>query len=288
MTHKLAELRPDLRFPTQAPDRADVLVAYCPERILPGQTLRELVENSRTVGGLDQTSSARAVEFYRMFCVGDIVVTSSKAAELVKLAENAYRDVNIAYANELSMVCADLGIDVHDVIAAANRHPRVTILSPGPGVGGHCIPIDPWFIVEASPERARLIRTAREVNDHKTHFVCEQIRSRAASFARPVIAILGLAYKPNVDDLRESPAVEIASRAADERLGEILVVEPHIAQLPKRLQAKDNVRLADLAEALEKADVVAALVAHTGFKAVKPEQLVGKAVIDAVGLWHGP
>lgn len=286
MTRLLAELRPDLTFPIEAPNTSDVMVAYCPERILPGQTLRELVENSRTIGGLDQRSSDRTLEFYGIFCRGEMVVTSSRAAELVKLAENSFRDVNIAFANELSMLCANWSIDVHEVIGAANRHPRVKILQPGPGVGGHCIPIDPWFIVEAMPEKARLIRTAREVNDEKAHFVFRQIKSRAERFKRPAIALLGLAYKPDVDDLRESPALEIVEQAAKEKLGELMVVEPHVDKLPDSLAHSSGVKLVTLDEALRKADIVALLVGHRAFRRASAQALAEKVVIDAVGLWR--
>lgn len=286
MTRMLSELRPDLTFPLTAPNSSDVMVSYCPERILPGKTLYELVDNSRTIGGLDHKSSERTLEFYGIFCRGEMVVTSSRAAELVKLAENSFRDVNIAYANELSMLCAEMGIDVHEVIGAANRHPRVNILQPGPGVGGHCIPVDPWFIVEASPQKARLIRTAREVNDGKTEFVFEQIRQRADRFKRPAIALLGLAYKSDVDDLRESPALEIAEHALKGNLGELLIVEPNIKELPKAIAGSKAARLVHLDEALRKADIVALLVGHRQFRRVSPQVLGEKVVIDAVGLWR--
>jgi UDP-N-acetyl-D-mannosaminuronic acid dehydrogenase len=286
MTRLLASLRPDLTFPHEAPNASDVMIAYCPERILPGQTLRELVDNSRTIGGLDQRSSERTLEFYGIFCRGEMLVTSTGAAELVKLAENSFRDVNIAFANELSILCAELDIDVHEVIAAANRHPRVSILQPGPGVGGHCIPVDPWFIVEAQPDKARLIRTAREVNDSKTAYVFAQVRARADRFKRPTIAFLGLAYKPDVDDLRESPALEIVERAAHEKLGDLIVVEPHIDALPPELAAATGVRLAGLEEALRKADIVVLLVGHRSFGRVPAKALAEKVVIDTVGLWR--
>ena len=284
MTALMAELRPDLKFPLRAPNAADVLVSYCPERILPGHTLRELVDNSRTIGGLDRPSAERTVEFYKIFCRGELFITTSRAAELAKLAENSYRDVNVAFANELSMLCADLDIDVHDVIGAANRHPRVDILRPGPGVGGHCIPVDPWFIVEAAPERARLIRMAREVNDSKARFVFEQIKARALRFKAPTIALFGLAYKPNVDDLRESPAVEIAEMAIHASLGELLIVEPHVKELPPSLAGQANVTLVGAADALRRADIIVLLVAHSTFKTLSAKDLSQKVVIDSVGL----
>lgn len=284
MTALMAELRPDLTFPLRAPNAADILVSYCPERILPGHTLRELVDNSRTIGGLDRPSAERTVEFYKIFCRGELFITTSRAAELAKLAENSYRDVNVAFANELSMLCADLDIDVHDVIGAANRHPRVDILRPGPGVGGHCIPVDPWFIVEAAPERARLIRMAREVNDSKARFVFEQIKARALRFKAPTIALFGLAYKPNVDDLRESPAVEIAEMAIHAGLGELLIVEPHVKELPPSLAGQANVTHVGAADALRRADIIVLLVAHSTFKTLSAKDLSQKVVIDSVGL----
>ena len=232
----------------------------------------------------DQRSTERTIEFYEIFCRGEMVTTSSRAAELVKLAENSYRDVNIAFANELSMLCTDFDVDVHEVISAANRHPRVGILQPGPGVGGHCIPVDPWFIVEANPDRARLIRTAREVNDGKTSFVFDQVRMRADRFKRPTIACLGIAYKPDVDDLRESPALEIVERAVHEDIGDVLIVEPNIEVLPKTLAQAGKVRLAGLGEALRLADIVLLLVAHKSFRRISGKALAEKVVIDTVGL----
>jgi UDP-N-acetyl-D-mannosaminuronic acid dehydrogenase len=288
MTAMLARLRPDLTFPITHPNKSDVMVAYCPERILPGHTLRELVDNSRTIGGLDQKSSERTLEYYSVFCRGDMHTTEARVAEMVKLSENAFRDVNIAFANELSVICARMDVDDHEVIAAANRHPRVSILQPGPGVGGHCIPVDPWFIVESDPENARLIRTAREVNDAKTNFVFGQVKARANRFRNPTIAILGLAYKPDVDDLRESPAVEIATLAADADIGELLVVEPHLSALPQALASKDRVTLVPLEDALRRADIVAILVGHRAFRRIARKMIAEKVVIDTVGLLTQP
>ncbi len=200
---QLRALRPDLTFPDIAPEQSDVLLAYCPERILPGQTLRELVDNARIIGGLDRRSAIRARELYACFAMGPMKLTTARVAELSKLVENTFRDVNIALANELSLVCDALGIDVWSVIRLANLHPRVNILSPGPGVGGHCIPVDPWFIHQALPEHTPLIRTAREVNDRKPLFLVNRIAKVAQRFRKPVVALLGLTYKQNVDDLRE-------------------------------------------------------------------------------------
>jgi UDP-N-acetyl-D-mannosaminuronic acid dehydrogenase len=286
MAAMLAKARPDLTFPQSSPNTSDVMIAYCPERILPGHTLRELVDNARTVGGLDRRSCERAVAFYKIFCKGQISQTNARTAELVKLAENAYRDVNIAFANELSMICADFTINVHDVIGSANQHPRVDILAPGPGVGGHCIPVDPWFIVEASPKRARLIRTAREVNLAKTDFVFDQIKARAERFKKPTIALLGLAYKPDVDDLRESPALTLVERCAAAKLGELLVVEPHISEAPADLAGIPKLKFCGFHDALAQADIVVPLVAHSEFRSVDRALLSEKVVVDSVGIWN--
>ncbi|WP_298956994.1 UDP-N-acetyl-D-mannosamine dehydrogenase [uncultured Methylobacterium sp.] len=283
----LRDLRPDLSFPDTAPEASDVLLAYSPERILPGQTLRELVDNPRTYGGLDHRSAVAARDLYAAFATGPNRLTSAPEAELSKLVENAYRDVNCAFANELSLVCDAFGLDVWSVIGLANLHPRVDILSPGAGVGGHCIPVDPWFIHEALPERTPLIRAAREVNDNKPLFVAGRIAEAASRFEAPAIAVLGLAYKPNVDDLRESPALRIARELAASETGRLLIVEPHVRHLPPDLAARDGVTLAALDEALAQADVVAVLVGHDAFRSMDRSLLDGKAVVDAVGLTPG-
>jgi UDP-N-acetyl-D-mannosaminuronic acid dehydrogenase len=282
---QLQRLRPDLTFPGAAPESSDVMITYCPERILPGQTLRELIENARIIGGLDQRSAARARELYSFFSKGEMKLTHARVAELSKLTENAFRDVNIAFANELSLVCDQLNINVWAVIAMANLHPRVNILAPGPGVGGHCIPIDPWFIHHAAPDRTPLIRTAREVNDGKADYVLERIAEQARRFRDPVIALLGMAYKSNVDDLRESPGVHIAKLLGEMRLGEVLVVEPHIETLPEELGAVKGIALSDLDSAIARADVVAILVAHDAFRRLDALQLAPKSLIDTVGLF---
>jgi UDP-N-acetyl-D-mannosaminuronic acid dehydrogenase len=284
---QLRALRPDLTFPDAAPEQSDVLLAYCPERILPGQTLRELVDNARIIGGLDRRSAVRAKELYACFAVGPMKLTTARVAELSKLVENTFRDVNIAFANELSLVCDALGVDVWSVIKMANLHPRVNILSPGPGVGGHCIPVDPWFIHEALPKQTPLIRTAREVNDGKPRFLVGRIAKVAGRFRDPVIALLGLTYKPNVDDLRESPALEIALELAMERIGTLLVVEPHLADLPCKLANHPNIEMTGLADAVARADVVVILVAHNKFRALDRGTVASKVVIDAVGLLSG-
>jgi len=281
---QLRELRPDLTTPLEAPEESDIMMAYCPERVLPGKTLRELVDNARLVGGLDQRSALAAKELYTIFVKGDIIPTRAREAEMSKLTENAFRDVNIAFANELSLACDSLGVDVWTVIKHANLHPRVQILTPGPGVGGHCIPIDPWFIHHAAPELTPLIRTAREVNLSKTDWVVEQAAKKAARFAKPVIAVLGLAYKPDIDDLRESPAVHVVEALAKRGAGTILAVEPHIETLPDDLAALANVRLTPLNEAISAADVVVGLVPHKAFSTITPQHLREKAVLDTVGM----
>ena len=256
-----------------------LLFAHCPERILPGQMLKELVSNDRICGGLTPAAAEKARDLYATFCTAQIFLTDARTAELAKLTENAYRDVNIAFANELSLICDKLSIDVWELIRLANRHPRVKILQPGPGVGGHCIAVDPWFIVDAAPAESRLLRTAREVNDSKPHHVVAQVRAAAGKDA--VVACLGLAFKANVDDLRESPAVEIATHLADAGL-KVLAVEPHVTALPKTLQGRAE--LVSLADALSRATVVVLLVDHRAFAGLTLEQLKGKKLIDTRGM----
>lgn len=265
MVEWLSAARPDLGFPRRNGETADVHVAHCPERVLPGQVLRELVENDRVIGGMTVACSEAAKNLYRIFVQGELLVTDARTAEMAKLTENAFRDVNIAFANELSLICDRLSIDVWELIEMANHHPRVNILQPGAGVGGHCIAVDPWFIVSSAPEQSRLIRTAREVNDHKPEYVVQRVLKKLEDKKAPRIACLGLAFKPNVDDLRESPALRIVQRLASETGGEILAVEPHIEELPQSLAQAGNVRLASVDEALEGADLVVGLVKHRDF-----------------------
>lgn len=279
----LAELRPDLTFPHKAPGRSDIMMAYCPERVLPGAAIKELIENSRTVGGLDRRSAEKAREFYARFVTGTLRVTDARAAELSKLAENAFRDVNIAFANEMSMLCERIGVDVWEVIDIANLHPRVNILSPGSGVGGHCIPVDPWFIHEMAPEITPLIRTSREVNDRKPIRIVEQVSGACGGNKQAKIALLGLAYKPNVDDLRESPAVEIVRELAHAGFTNLQVVEPHVTKLPRELDGVAGVHLAGLQDALMRADVVAILVPHDAFADLRRMRFEGAKLIDPVG-----
>ncbi|MEO6709840.1 MAG: UDP-N-acetyl-D-mannosamine dehydrogenase [Planctomycetota bacterium] len=255
-----------------------VFVAYCPERVLPGRILTELVENDRVVGGINEASTEAAVEFYASFVRGEVLATDSRTAEMVKLTENSFRDVNIAFANELSMICDSEGISVWEVIRMANRHPRVKILQPGPGVGGHCIAVDPWFIVARSPEHSALIRSAREVNDRKPHWVVERVIACASQVRKPVIACLGLTFKADVDDLRESPAVDIVRELAAQGVGELLVVEPHLESHPE-------FQLVALEEAVRRANIVLVLVDHKRFKRLRRELLNEKLLIDTRGVF---
>ena len=281
----LAELRPDLHLPHDRAQPPDVHVAYCPERVLPGRIMVELVSNDRTVGGITPACAERAAEVYRTFCTGAIALTDAETAEMSKLAENAYRDLNIAFANELSLVAERLGRDPWEVIALANRHPRVNILAPGPGVGGHCIAVDPWFLVAADPAQTPLIRTAREVNDARPGHVVARVLAAVRGLDRPAVAALGLAYKPDIDDLRESPAVRIVAWLAEALpAGRILAVEPNIAKLPPELAARSNVTLSGLSAAVRDADLVLVLVDHTPFTELTRAALDGKAVVDTRGL----
>ncbi|MFA7586649.1 MAG: UDP-N-acetyl-D-mannosamine dehydrogenase [Novosphingobium sp.] len=284
----LAAARPDLTFPQTAGEASDIRVAHCPERVLPGKILRELITNDRVIGGMTAACSKRAVSLYKTFVTGACVVaTSSRVAEMTKLTENSFRDVNIAFANELSMVCEKLDIDVWELIRLANRHPRVQILQPGPGVGGHCIAVDPWFMIASAPEQARLIRTARDVNDSKPGWVLDKIHAEIGSFltknpqktvADVQIAVYGLAFKPDIDDLRESPALQIARCLASSQVGSLLVVEPHIKALPEELAPARLVSL----EAAGSADIHILLVDHTAFKDLAAPH---GAKIDCRGVW---
>lgn len=260
-------------------------IAHCPERVLPGQILRELVENDRIVGGIDDASTDAAADFYERFVSGQVLRTSSRTAELAKLAENTFRDVNIALANELSLICDRLGIDVWELIALANRHPRVNILQPGPGVGGHCIAVDPWFIVDSAPEQSRLIHTARQVNQSKPEYVVARVQARARRIHEPTIACFGLAYKADIDDLRESPALEITRALAGSRTGRVLAVEPHIETLPRTL-LEAGVEHVSTEQALAEADILVGLVAHRAFRKLPLGALQEKIVIDTCGIWR--
>ena len=280
----LQELRPDLNFPGQTAQESNMHVAHCPERVLPGRVLEELVSNDRIIGGMSKECSDKAIELYKTFVRGECIVTNARTAEMAKLTENSFRDVNIAFANELSIISDELKINVWELIALANRHPRVNILSPGPGVGGHCIAVDPWFIVDSAPESARIIRTAREINDNKPHYVMDKVKAAADQFKRPVIACLGLAFKPDIDDLRESPALDITRQLAEMNIGEILAVEPNIQHLPDSLTGK-GVTLLSLSEALGRANVLVVLVDHKPFKALSINDVNTKVVVDTRGLF---
>lgn len=276
----LAALRPDLRVPGVA-EAPDIALAYCPERVLPGRIIVELVENDRCVGGITPACAEAAARFYEGFVRGEVLRSAAATAELVKLTENAFRDVNIAFANEMSLVAEKAGVDVWELIRLANRHPRVNILQPGPGVGGHCIAVDPWFIVDAAPEQARLIRTAREVNDHKAAHVRARVAEAARAMPQAPITCFGLAFKADVDDLRESPALEIARHLSADFPGRLAVVEPFVRAAPPGLAAP----LIDLPDALKRGGIYVLLVDHTAFRRVPPESLAGRRVIDTRGAW---
>ncbi len=285
---RLATLRPDLRVPGHVRDANegghDIHIAYCPERVLPGRIIEELVSNDRVIGGLTTACAERAAAFYRRFVEGGCLTTSAGTAEMVKLSENSYRDVNIAFANELSLIAEDMGIDVWEVIRLANRHPRVSILQPGPGVGGHCIAVDPWFLVAGSPGHTRLIRTAREVNDGKSIHVAKRLEAMLATEPGALLALLGLAFKPNIDDFRESPALAIAESLARNHADRLLIVEPFASVLPGAL-ANSGARLVSLGDALAQADIVAVLVDHDQFRLAPRSLAHGKQIYDTRGMW---
>lgn len=278
----LMDARPDLSSgPVNGTGR--IFVAHCPERVLPGHVLRELVDNDRIIGGIDEESSDVCEAFYETFMAGKVLKTNSRTAELAKLVENAFRDVNIAFANELSLISDRLSVDVWKLIELANHHPRVNILQPGPGVGGHCIAVDPWFIVHSAPEEARMIETARQVNDGKPIWVMDRVKAKAERLKDPRIACLGLSFKANIDDLRESPALKIAETLAADGVGEIYAVEPYVSSCPASLAKFDNVRFATLDDALKEADIILLLVDHDQFKKIDRRSLEDKIVIDTRG-----
>ncbi|ERM59215.1 UDP-N-acetyl-D-mannosamine dehydrogenase [Vibrio cyclitrophicus] len=286
MAEWLSEARSDLTFPQTHGESADVNVAHCPERVLPGHVVTELVQNDRVIGGMSKRCSERSVKLYKTFVMGDCVITNARTAEMAKLTENSCRDVQIAFANELSMICDELNIDVWELISLANRHPRINILQPGPGVGGHCIAVDPWFIVSKTPELSRLIHVARNVNDNKPNWVVDKVKIAVADFlnayptktAKDVtIACYGLAFKPDIDDLRESPALEVTKAIAENHVGEVLAIEPNIDTL-----GVDNVELVSLDESLTRTDIHVMLVDHMQFKKIK---LYDSFVIDTKGIW---
>jgi UDP-N-acetyl-D-mannosaminuronic acid dehydrogenase len=288
----LADVRPDLTFPLQHGEQSDIRIAYCPERVLPGYVLRELVQNDRVIGGLTKACSARAIELYQLFVEGECITTDARTAEMCKLAENSFRDVNISFANELSMICDKLNINVSELIHLASRHPRVNILRLGAGVGGHCIAVDPWFIVSSVHEEAQLIKMARQVNEEKPIWVVQKAMSAIALLlqkkpektARDVsIACFGLTFKPDIDDLRESPALQIATQIRQMQAGLLFVVEPNIKTLPKVLS--ESARLVESDIAVAEADIVLILVNHKSFEPVFERMLEEKnRIIDTRGL----
>ncbi|MCF7478248.1 UDP-N-acetyl-D-mannosamine dehydrogenase [Vibrio sp. J2-4] len=288
MADWLFRARPDLTFPQTHGEQADINIAHCPERVLPGHVVRELVENDRVIGGLTPKCSQRSVELYKTFVQGECVVTNARTAEMAKLTENSSRDVQIAFANELSVICDKLEINVWELIELANRHPRVNILQPGPGVGGHCIAVDPWFIVSKTPVEAQIIHTARKVNDSKPGWVVSKTKMAIADFLQQnsdktakdiTIACYGLAFKPDIDDLRESPAMQIVKEIASFHTGNVIAVEPNIHQLPNSLE---QVELQSFDFAKSTADIHVMLVDHKEFKA---ESLNSSYLVDTKGIW---
>ncbi len=289
----LSEMRPDLVFPSNSQSKVDVNIAYCPERVLPGHVLKELVQNDRIIGGMTSACSEAAESLYRIFVDSDCHITSARTAEMAKLTENSYRDVNIAFANELSLICDSLSIDVWELIRLANRHPRVNILNPGPGVGGHCIAVDPWFIVSKSPDLANLIRTARQVNDLKPEWVVNKIKLALADILQNTpgrtasdvkVGFLGLTFKPDIDDLRESPALDICRSFSDSHPGCIVVSEPNIEILPSGFGS--NVELVETEMLIEESDIIVLLVDHREYKSTSFTFRQNQKIIDTRGLWN--
>lgn len=282
----LADIRRDLSFPQTAGNDADVNVAHCPEQILPCHIVRELVENVRVIGGISSKCSERAIELYKIFVKGDCLATNARTAEMVKLTENSCRDVQIAFANELSIICDKLNINVWELISLANRHPRINILQPGPGVGGHCIAVDPWFIVSKTPEEAELIYMARKINDAKPDWVINKVKIAITDFLQAnsfktskdiVVVCYGLAFKPDIDDLRESPAVEIIRKIARMHQGRVVPVEPNITTL-----SNEEFELKTLEQAELEADIAVLFVDHKEFKVSKQPQSI---LVDTKGIW---
>jgi UDP-N-acetyl-D-mannosaminuronic acid dehydrogenase len=290
ITEQLAVARPDLRFPRYKDimGEFDVAVAHCPERILPGQMVKELVTNDRIIGGMTEKCSEAARELYQSFVRSEMFITDCRTAEFVKLIENSYRDVNIAFANELSIICDKLNLDVWAAIELANRHPRVSILQPGAGVGGHCIAVDPWFIVSTAPEESRIIRAAREINDSKPHWVADQIIQHAGRFKHPVVGCFGATYKPDVEDLRESPSLEVIKLVAAASDIRVVVCDPMIKGLPEELAGINRVSFASIDETCNQADIAALLVGHRQFRKMNSNRFLNKIVVDAIGLLSKP
>jgi len=284
MRDLIAQLRPDLKIPGLTNDIPDIAIAYCPERVLPGRILEELTNNDRCIGGITPRCARKALGFYRRFVRGECITTSARAAEMTKLVENSYRDVNIAFANELSIVADEMQLDVWEVIRLANRHPRVNILQPGPGVGGHCIAVDPWFIIHGAPEHTPLIRIARDVNDGKTGHVLEKASLMIDEMPGADIACFGLAFKANIDDFRESPALKIAAQLAKRYGKRIKIVEPFASFLPSEFD-DTGAELIDIDEALENCAMLVTLVDHDMFKSIPLDERAEKIVYDTRGIW---
>ena len=288
--NRIIELRPDLTLEPNA--ASSIYLAHAPERVLPGKIMEEMTANARIVGGLNDVASERVRSLYARFCDGEILITDARTAEMAKLTENAFRDVNIAFANELSLICDDLDINVWELIELANHHPRVNILQPGPGVGGHCIAVDPWFIVSSSPEYSNLIKTAREVNDSKPEHVLNQVTQKIdeqrANGLTPSIAALGITFKPNIDDLRESPSLAIVEEINKKHPDiKISVVEPNINTLPFKLSCQKNVKLKKLKESLSSSSIALLLVDHKEFKFNRDLLKSHPTLIDTRGLTTG-
>ena len=289
MAKKILELRPDLVADgAENPEGKPVVYfAHCPERILPGKAMEELRTNDRIIGGQTEEATKRATAVYATFCKAELLPTDDVTAEMAKLTENSFRDVNIAFANELSLIADNLGINVWELINLANHHPRVNILQPGPGVGGHCIAVDPWFIVSADPENSKLIHTARKVNDGKPKWVIDKVKEAISETNASKVAVLGLAFKADIDDLRESPALSITVDIAEELESiHFLVAEPNVKELPKRLKGFENAELMNYEEAIAGADVILLLVDHKEFKALDKSVFNGKKLVDTKGLWN--
>ena len=284
MRDLIATLRPDLKIPGLSEEIPDVSIAYCPERVLPGKILEELVQNDRSIGGITPRCARKALGFYRRFVRGELTTTTARAAEMTKLVENSYRDVNIAFANELSIVADHMNLDVWEVIRLANRHPRVNILQPGPGVGGHCIAVDPWFIIHSAPDHTPLIRIAREVNDSKIDHVLERASLMIDELPHRPVACFGLAFKANIDDFRESPALKIAAKLARRYGARIKIVEPYISALPAAFDGT-GAELIDIDQALEKCPIMITLTDHDIFKSIPLDERTEKYVYDTRGIW---
>jgi len=282
--------RPDLSFPKFNNNDAkyDIAVAHCPERVLPGRVIHELVNNDRIIGGVTTQCGEKARNLYDLFVKAECLITDCRTAELSKLVENSFRDVNIAFANELSLICDKLNINVWEMIKLSNHHPRVNILQPGPGVGGHCIAVDPWFIVNSAPNEAKLIHTARLVNDSKPNFIMDKINQAIKAIKKNKseikIACFGLAFKPNIDDLRESPALHIAMLLSSMKFNEVILVEPNISQLPKEFDGT-RTKLTSVDKSLKIADIVVLLVDHKEFFDIDLSLLSGKQIVDTRGIW---